>query len=189
MNERMTGRVRPGALRSAVLLVLLGLLASGLLGGCAGGHAATMTATPGDMATMAPTAAASHDSMAMMSVAEAQALWAARPAFVSGASADTQEAYAFALSAGGAIQYMPCYCGCVGMGHRSNLDCFLRRSEGPAASGFEEHASNCDVCVQIALTTKHMLAGGSSLSEIRAAVDATYGGGDTPGTNTELPPS
>jgi hypothetical protein len=33
-----------------------------------------------------------------------------------------------------------------------------------------------------------MLARGNSISEIRAAVDATFGGGAVPGTDTEMPP-
>jgi hypothetical protein len=188
MDERMTGRLRPKSIEGAVLIVLLAFLGSGLLAGCSAGHAATLTAVPGAAATMAPTAGEGPGMMAMMSAADAAALWSARPAFVR-ADGRVQEAYAFALEAGGALQYMPCYCGCAAMDHRSNLDCFLRRDGGIGATAFEEHASYCDVCVQTALMAKRMLAAGSSLGEIRAAVDATFGAGGAPGTATELPPS
>jgi hypothetical protein len=187
MNVRKAGRLRPTSVNGAVLVVVLALLGGGITAGCAGGQAMTPTMGDGSSATTAPTAGDGHD-MALMSTADAQALWSARPAFVTGAAADVQEAYAYALSDGGAIQYMPCYCGCVAMDHRSNLDCFLRPGNGSGPAGFEEHASYCDVCVDTALMAKRMLAAGSSLGEVRAAVDDAFGGGGTPGTLTELPP-
>jgi hypothetical protein len=189
MNERMTRWLRPRSIGGAALIVLLALLGSGLLAGCSAGHAATWTAEPGGASTTtAPTDGGGPGMLAMMSTADAAALWSARPAFVR-ADGRVQEAYAFALEAGGALRYMPCYCGCAAMDHRSNLDCFLRRGSGAGAAAFEEHASYCDVCVQTALMTKRMLAAGSSLGEIRAAVDATFGGNGATGTPTELPPS
>jgi hypothetical protein len=188
MNARMAGRLRPTSVNGAVLVVVLALLGGGIAAGCASGHATTPTAGSGSAATTAPMAGDGHD-MALMSTADAQALWSARPAFVTGADASVQEAYAYALSAGGAIQYLPCYCGCAAMDHRSNLDCFLRRGNGAGPAGFEEHASYCEVCVQTALMAKRMLAAGSSLGEVRAAVDAAFGGNGVPGTATELPPS
>jgi hypothetical protein len=188
MDVQMTGRSRLAPMKAAVLVVTLALFGGGLTAGCAGGHTTAPTAGNGAAATSTPMAGDGLD-MALMSTADAQALWSARPAFVSGAEARVQEAYAFALSDGGAIQYMPCYCGCAAMDHRSNLDCFLRRGNGAGPAGFEEHASYCDVCVQTALMAKRMLAAGSSLGEVRAAVDAAFGGNGVPGTPTELPPS
>lgn len=44
------------------------------------------------------------------------------------ASADARTAYRYAVgdpSARGLLAYIPCYCGCGGIGHRSNLDCYL----------------------------------------------------------------
>jgi hypothetical protein len=188
MNERDTRRLRPGSIGSAVLIVAMALLGTGLLAGCSAGPMASWTAAPADGSSATATAAGDHG-MAMMSDADAAAMWSARPAFVRGADARVQEAYQYALSAGGALRYMPCYCGCAAMEHRSNLDCFLRRPDSSGSAGFEEHASYCDVCVQTALMAKQMRAAGSSLGEIRAAVDATFGGSGSPGTPTELPPS
>jgi len=55
------------------------------------------------------------------------------------------------------------------------------------AVAFEEHASFCDICVETALLAKKRMAEGRSLAEIRAEVDATWGGGAVPGTDTPLP--
>ncbi len=36
-----------------------------------------------------------------------------------------QEAYRFALMNEEVLRYIPCYCGCGGVGHTSNYDCFV----------------------------------------------------------------
>ena len=48
------------------------------------------------------------------------------------ASAEVQEAYRFAAANPDVLRWMPCFCGCVGQGHASNLDCHVaeRRSDG-----------------------------------------------------------
>lgn len=96
-------------------------------------------------------------------------------------------AYAFALARPEVLQWLPCYCGCGGMGHRSNLDCFfVRRESGQIA--FEQHGSFCDICVDTANLAARLLAEGRTITEIRAAVDQTFGGGGH-GTDTPLPPA
>ncbi len=99
-------------------------------------------------------------------------------------SPDIEAAYTFAASeAGAALQWMPCYCGCgSGPGHTDNRACFV----SPDGSGFDEHGSRCDVCVDIALRVQDGLAQGKGLQEIRDSVDAAYVG-YTP-TDTPMPP-
>ncbi|HEU0237196.1 MAG TPA: PCYCGC motif-containing (lipo)protein [Candidatus Limnocylindrales bacterium] len=147
-------------------------------GGAAGGGGAPSTHGPTLMAHGMP-----------MTAADMSAAWAARPAYVDGNGAATSEAYAFALTRPDLLQYMPCYCGCVAMDHRSNLDCFLRPRQAGMGISFEEHASYCVVCVDTALMAKRMLAEGASFGAIRQAVDASFGDTGAPGTNTELPPA
>jgi hypothetical protein len=36
-----------------------------------------------------------------------------------------QEAYRFAIANPEVLAQLPCYCGCGGMGHKSDLDCFV----------------------------------------------------------------
>jgi hypothetical protein len=139
---------------------------------------------PGGNATPAMGSPATMPGMSGGPPADASEAWAARPAFVR-LSAETEEAYAYALDHPQVIRWMPCYCGCGGMGHRSNLDCYLKPGTRTA---FEEHASYCEICVKTTLLAKKMLAEGRSLMEIRIAVDQTYGGA-APGTPTDLPPA
>jgi hypothetical protein len=116
-----------------------------------------------------------------------EAAWTARPDYVRHAHPSVGEAYRYALERPDVIQWMPCYCGCAAMEHRSNLDCFFRARMSGGAVAFEEHASFCDICVETALLAKKRMAEGRSLAEIRAEVDSTWGGGAVPGTDTPLP--
>lgn len=134
-------------------------------------------------------AAAAHPTMnhAMPSQADADAAWEARPDYVRTASARTQEAYAFAIARPDVVDWLPCYCGCVAMDHRNNTDCYVKpRSDGGQVV-YDEHASYCQVCVDISLTAKSMIGEGRPLIEIRAAVDVQYGS-IAAGTDTPLPP-
>jgi hypothetical protein len=52
-----------------------------------------------------------------------------------------REAYRFAIANPDLLRAIPCYCGCGAMGHRSNLDCYIRKRAGAAgALEFEDHA-------------------------------------------------
>jgi hypothetical protein len=116
-----------------------------------------------------------------------EAAWAARPVFAR-SDARTEEAYAFALAHPNELKWIPCYCGCGGMGHTSNLDCYFKRTmAGLSSLDFEEHASYCQICVDETLQVKQLLADGHSLREIRDAIDARFGDSG-PGTTTALPP-
>lgn len=109
------------------------------------------------------------------------------PAFVAGASDRVQEAYAYAAAHGDMLVYIPCYCGCGDhSGHRWVRDCFVKQW---AASGitWDQHGSQCDVCVSIALDAKSKLGEGQSLATVRKYIDAKYSK-IGPGTNTPLPP-
>ena len=72
-------------------------------------------------------------------------------------------------------------------GHRSNLDCFFDRRESGEIT-FQEHGSFCDICVETSNLAAKLLEEGKSMAEIRAAVDATFGGGGN-STDTPLPPA
>jgi hypothetical protein len=172
---------------SGTLSVLVLALSGGLVAACGGGANATVMPTMATSATSGAEmpGAASHDPGT--DAAAVETAWAARPDYVRGADARVQEAYRYALERPDVIRWMPCYCGCASMQHRSNLDCFLRARMTAGAVAFEQHASFCDVCVQTALLAKQRIGEGRSLAEIRAEVDATFGGNGVPGTPTDLP--
>ncbi|HEY8134424.1 MAG TPA: PCYCGC motif-containing (lipo)protein [Candidatus Limnocylindrales bacterium] len=145
------------------------------------GTAAIATACGGSHAT-SPTNQA-EPSMAAMDTAHAAA-WAARPGYTQ-VSQRTEEAYQYAMEHPLIVQWMPCYCGCGGIGHGSNLDCYFEPSAGGTIV-FEEHASYCEICVDITLRTKQLANSGATLASIRTAIDAEFGGAG-PGTDTERP--
>ena len=178
----------------ALLVMLLGgavAACSGAPTGPATGDPAMATAPASTHATMAPSPGAGATSGGMAADIptpdEVAAGWAARPAFVATAAQRTQAAYAFSLARPDLLRFLPCYCGCVAMEHRSNLDCFIKPGGGSPVA-FEEHASFCDICVDIALKAQDMLAKGDTLIQMRAAVDSEFGG-RAPGTQTDLPPA
>jgi hypothetical protein len=190
---------RPSARSVAgpIAVVVLALVAGGAFAGCAGHE------TPGPKGSSAASAAASPmsdspvgmpngqgmgDSTTLPSPEEIAAAWDLRPAYVSHSGHETESAYAFAVARPDIVEWMPCYCGCASLDHRSNLECFLERRQAGAPIVFEEHASYCEICVKTALMAKQMLGQGATLVQMRAAVDATYGGLGVPGTPTELPP-
>jgi hypothetical protein len=177
-NHARRSSSAPWSLLVAVAIFIL----PGAVAACSVDHAAAPTAAVG--------VSGSH-TMAngmTMTTAEMDATWAARPAYVK-ANQRTEGAYAYAMRSWNVIQWMPCYCGCDAMGHGSNLDCYFKPMPRAATRpAFEEHASYCQICVDITLTAKKLAGDGKSLIEIRQAIDRTYGSSG-PGTVTALPPS
>lgn len=112
---------------------------------------------------------------------------ASAPRYVVAAPPRVREAYEYAATHGAELAYIPCYCGCGGHdGHRNVRDCFIKSGAGNNAT-YEEHGSQCDVCVSIVLETKAMLARGDSLAQTRAAIDLAWADIGDP-TDTPLPP-
>lgn len=178
-DDRTAPRRHGGTRIAGVALFALLLLSGPAFGACSDAHGDAVATGPAEpMATMAMGT----------DPAVVEALWAERPAFV-GTSAATEEAYAFALQHPEVVQWMPCYCGCAGMGHDSNLGCYFQDGRVGPAAAFEEHASYCEICIDITLTTKQLYGQGTSLRQIRQIVDQQYGGSGVPGTQTALPPA
>ena len=190
MDHPLTRR-RPVAAPMIAFALLAAMAASGR------GDVALDSSAPAEAPTVEPAelAASAMDvdvplgTMTMPTGAEVSAAWAARPDYVMELPAEWQGAYAFALARPDVLQWLPCYCGCGGMGHGSNLDCFFEPREQMGTFTYEEHASFCSVCVDTANLAQQLLEEGTSIGEIRAAVDARFGGNGAPGTDTALPPA
>lgn len=107
------------------------------------------------------------------------------PDYVMEADRGVQLAYQFAVDRPDVMRWMVCYCGCGDhSGHKSALNCFVQAN----GREFDEHGSNCDVCVGIALDAMTMIQEGRSISYIRTYIDNTYSDVG-PGTDTPLPPA
>lgn len=75
------------------------------------------------------------------------------------------EAYAAARSGPTVLDGLYCHCHCrENAGHRSLLTCFE-----------SNHGAYCDICMGEATLAVQLAAGGSSLDQIRRAIDAQFG--------------
>jgi uncharacterized protein with PCYCGC motif len=110
----------------------------------------------------------------------------ALPGFMKMGDMRTKEAYQFAIAHPHETAKYPCYCGCVAMGHKSNLDCYIKAIADDGTITFDDHASGCGVCVDITQDVIRMMREGKRAPEIRAYIDATYSSRG-PSTNTPLP--
>jgi len=75
------------------------------------------------------------------------------------------EAYAGAHRAPQVLDGIHCYCECARhFGHRSLLTCFE-----------SDHGSQCDICIGEATLAIRLASQGSSLDDIRRAIDQRFG--------------
>ena len=51
-----------------------------------------------------------------------------------------RKAYRFAIANPDALSNIPCYCGCGGVGHQSNLDCFVQQVNADGSVVLDDHA-------------------------------------------------
>ena len=96
------------------------------------------------------------------------------PPEMQAAHPDVRTAYQFAAANPQVSMNVPCYCGCVGIGHTSNFRCYVSRVEPTGAFTFDPHALGCATCVDITQDSMRLLKAGKSIPEIKAYVDATY---------------
>lgn len=98
----------------------------------------------------------------------------AMPAEVQQAPTMVQAAYQFAVANPDALKNVPCYCGCVKVGHTSNYSCYVQDVKPSGEKVFDQHALSCGICVDITQDVMKMTQAGKSPMEIRAAIDQTY---------------
>ena len=96
------------------------------------------------------------------------------PAEVQSAPVVVQEAYQFAVANADVLEQIPCYCGCGGMGHKSNYACYVAEENTDGSLVFDGHALGCSICVDITRDAMRMLDDGKSIDEIYDYVDFTY---------------
>jgi hypothetical protein len=73
-------------------------------------------------------------------------------------------AYQTAKDIPGALEQLPCFCGCMmNMGHKNNLFCFK-----------DQHGSACEICQDIALDARKMHDEGLPIARIQENIRAKY---------------
>jgi hypothetical protein len=85
-----------------------------------------------------------------------------------------RESYQFATANLELTDEIPCYCGCVGLGHTSLYDCYVAGVDETGETQFDNHAEYCSICNDITLDTMRLLDEGQSSSEIIAQIEADY---------------
>lgn len=93
------------------------------------------------------------------------------------------QGYVAAVELPSLFEYVPCYCGCGGVGHMYLRDCFY-----DDLGEFDQHAAGCSTCIDEALTIWNMNKQGSSLLQIRNFIDDKYTALGYQPTNTPMPP-
>jgi len=63
------------------------------------------------------------------------------PAFAVSESALVQNAYRYAVAQPDALRYIPCYCGCEGVGHRHNGYCYVQARHSDGTVTFTSHGA------------------------------------------------
>ncbi len=96
------------------------------------------------------------------------------PEMVRAADARTQEAYRFATANPDAAAEVPCYCGCVGLGHETSYDCYVAGAKADGELEYDMHAVNCTVCVDITQDQMRMMDNGDPPDAIRAYLAENY---------------
>jgi hypothetical protein len=103
--------------------------------------------------------------------------------------ADVRTVYAFAAHHADVLRYVPCFCGCERMGHRSNDSCFVaRRSGSGQVLQWEPHGVICEICLDVAHEAIQLHNTGASVDQIRAAIDRKWTIVGASHTNTPMPP-
>jgi hypothetical protein len=64
----------------------------------------------------------------------------ALPDFVRDAPPQVREAYRFAIANPDTLSAFPCYCGCGSVGHKNNLQCYIKEVRPDGSMEFENHA-------------------------------------------------
>jgi hypothetical protein len=96
------------------------------------------------------------------------------PDYVAAADVRTQEAYRFAVANPDAAGEVPCYCGCVGLGHASSYDCYVAGATADGTLEYDSHAANCTVCVDITHDQMRMMDSDVSPEVIRDYLEDNY---------------
>lgn len=86
----------------------------------------------------------------------------------------THEAYRFAVANPEIADAIPCYCGCVGLGHTSSYDCYVAGVDENGLMQYDDHAIYCSICIDITQDTMRLLDEGKSTAEIFAQIEADY---------------
>nr|WP_205187257.1 PCYCGC motif-containing (lipo)protein [Metabacillus iocasae] len=97
------------------------------------------------------------------------------PTFLKEQSPRIKELYKQAVYYQHLLTYIPCYCGCGEMAnHKDNYDCFIYEIQEDGAVVWDNHATKCGLCLDIADESIKMFNEGQAVKDIRHYIDRKY---------------
>ncbi|MCZ0755019.1 PCYCGC motif-containing (lipo)protein [Anoxybacillus sp. J5B_2022] len=97
------------------------------------------------------------------------------PAFLSQYDENMAVLYQQAAKHQKLLESIPCYCGCgESAGHQNNYDCFVYENKKDGSVVWDDHATKCGVCLEIAAESITEYEQGKSMKEIRQTIDEKY---------------
>ena len=63
------------------------------------------------------------------------------PEFARAGGPDVERVYQFAVEQGEALESIPCFCGCVKIGHRDNRDCYIKSVNRDGSVTYTSHGA------------------------------------------------
>ena len=104
------------------------------------------------------------------------ALHGVLPAAVRDAGPEAVAAYQAAIDHPDVLSSVPCLCGCMqSLNHANNLDCYVESSRDDATV-LSSHGLYCVICQRITQDALAGAAAGMTPDELRALIEARYGG-------------
>jgi hypothetical protein len=96
------------------------------------------------------------------------------PEIIQSAPQVVRQSYQFAADNPELMKQIPCYCGCVDLGHSSNYACYVSGVDANGKITFDEHALGCSICVDITQDVVRLSKLGKSVADIKAYIDQSY---------------
>jgi hypothetical protein len=99
----------------------------------------------------------------------------ALPSFLNEKPDELKKIYASAANHQELLENIPCYCGCgEAANHKNNYDCFIYENKDNGAVVWDDHATRCGVCLEIAAESMLLYNEGKTIKEIREYIDQQY---------------
>ncbi|WP_425542341.1 PCYCGC motif-containing (lipo)protein [Lentibacillus halophilus] len=102
------------------------------------------------------------------------------PSFLDAKSDDMKNLYTAVANSQDLLESIPCYCGCGEFGHTSNYDCFINQNKDDGSLVWDDHATKCQACLDIAAESVVEWNKGKSIKDIRKMIDEKYQEADYP---------
>lgn len=110
------------------------------------------------------------------------------PKFLDGKDDTMRQIYLTAAANSELLEWIPCYCGCgESAGHIHNGHCFFKEIRDDGVIVWDDHATRCYNCMEIAVYSAALKQEGMTTLEIRNWVDENYKEGYAKPTPTPMP--